>query len=350
MSQIPPPSFLFFKSIFHVRLRLLSFTSSKLHLVWSRERNDKTLTPTPTGIFLMTSSDWEFCATYLERKVKIINILNSWQFKRLTLLGEITVIKSLAASQLVYIMSSLPSSQYYLKEIHRLFFNFLWDGKGDKIKRSEMINDYENGGLNVLDIQTFNRALKAKWITKYLDNSNNGKWKLFFGHFLAQQDSQLLLTGNLKPADVNSHNIQDVVTKELVGIWTELNYEENPSNFERLPIWYNSLFRVANQPIFYRDWSRAGVNQVKDVLNQQSNFFSFTEFKSRYQVRTSFLQCYGVVSAIKNTRKQIQYHASDNPGDESVVINLVSASNLSKVAYRRLLQKISSTPLTSQDK
>ena len=118
-------------------------------------------------------------------------------------------------------MSSLPSSQYYLKEIHRLFFNFLWDGKGDKIKRSEMTNDYENGGLNMLDIQTFNRALKAKWITKYLENSSNGKWKLFFGHFLAQQDSQLLLTGNPKPADVNSLNIQDVFTKELVEIWTE---------------------------------------------------------------------------------------------------------------------------------
>ena len=55
--------FLFFKSILRVRLRLLSFTSSMLHLVWSRERNDKTLTPTPTGIFLLSASDWEFCAT-----------------------------------------------------------------------------------------------------------------------------------------------------------------------------------------------------------------------------------------------------------------------------------------------
>ena len=55
--------FLLFKSIFHVRLRLLSLTSSMLHLVWLRERDDKTLTPTPTGIFLMTALDWEFCAT-----------------------------------------------------------------------------------------------------------------------------------------------------------------------------------------------------------------------------------------------------------------------------------------------
>ena len=50
---ILPPSVLFFKSRFHVRLRLLSFTSSMLHIVWSRKRNDKTLTPTLTGFFFV---------------------------------------------------------------------------------------------------------------------------------------------------------------------------------------------------------------------------------------------------------------------------------------------------------
>ena len=38
-----------------------------------------------------------------------------------------------------------------------------------------MINDYKNGGLKMLDIQSFNRALKAKWIQKYLDRDNQGK-------------------------------------------------------------------------------------------------------------------------------------------------------------------------------
>ena len=42
--------FLFFKSRFHVKLRLLSFTSSMLHIVWSRERYGKTLTPTRTHL------------------------------------------------------------------------------------------------------------------------------------------------------------------------------------------------------------------------------------------------------------------------------------------------------------
>ena len=46
-------------------------------------------------------------------------------------------------------MSSLPSSQSYLKEIHQLLYNFLWDGRGDKIKRSVMLNEYKDGGLRV---------------------------------------------------------------------------------------------------------------------------------------------------------------------------------------------------------
>ena len=52
--------------------------------------------------------------------------------------------------------------------------------KWDKIKRNVMINDYAEGGLKMIDIQSFSKALKATWIRKYLDTTNKGKWKLFF--------------------------------------------------------------------------------------------------------------------------------------------------------------------------
>ena len=100
--------------------------------------------------------------------------------KKINFVRKITVTKILAASQLVYIMSPLPSSQSYLKEIHQILYNFLWDGRGDKIKRSVMLNECKDGGLKMLDIQSFNCALKAKWVQKYLDDSNQAKWKLFF--------------------------------------------------------------------------------------------------------------------------------------------------------------------------
>ena len=49
-----------------------------------------------------------------------------------------------------------------------MFYNFLWNDKGDKIKRKVMINDYSERGLKMIDIAFFNRSLKATWIKKYL--------------------------------------------------------------------------------------------------------------------------------------------------------------------------------------
>ena len=125
--------------------------------------------------------------------------IENWQFRRLTLLGKITVIKNLLASQLVYILAPLPTQQKSLKEINRSLFDFLWDGRGDQIKRSEMINDYDKGGLKMLDIKTFNRSLKSIWNKNYLNNENTGKWKLFFFTFISQntaakESSQLIWT------------------------------------------------------------------------------------------------------------------------------------------------------------
>ena len=103
---------------------------------------------------------------YEEKVHKVEDILNNWRNKRLTLIGKISVIKALAASQLVYGLSSTASCLKSLKETNNLLFKFLWDNKGDKIKRTEMIADYQDGGQKMLDIIEFNKALKISWILK----------------------------------------------------------------------------------------------------------------------------------------------------------------------------------------
>jgi len=97
----------------------------------------------------------------------------------LTLLGKIAIIKTLAVSQIVYILSSLPTPPDVLKTINSIMYDFLRDNKGNKIKRMTMINSYAKGGLKMLDFQIFNESLKMKWIQGYLNEENNGKWKLF---------------------------------------------------------------------------------------------------------------------------------------------------------------------------
>ena len=78
-----------------------------------------------------------------------------------TQLGKITVLKSLVASQLTYIFSPLHANNKVIKETNGLFCNFLCNDKGDKIKRNVMINDYPEGGLKMIDIDSFNKSLKG---------------------------------------------------------------------------------------------------------------------------------------------------------------------------------------------
>ena len=114
---------------------------------------------------------------YKDKLEKIKATLGCWKFRRLGLLGKVLILKSLITSQLVYILSPIQSSP---EEINTIFYNFLWNGKGDKIKRNVMINNYSQGGLKMIDILSFNKSLKATWIKKYLGTENRGSWKFFF--------------------------------------------------------------------------------------------------------------------------------------------------------------------------
>ena len=98
------------------------------------------------------------------------NLLKVWNCRNLTLLGKITVIKSLVLPKFVYLFSNLPDpSHFFFEQLQRMFFNFLWSGKTDRIKRNILYNDYEDGGLKMTHIQSFCSALKITWVKIILD-------------------------------------------------------------------------------------------------------------------------------------------------------------------------------------
>ena len=101
------------------------------------------------------------------------NCLGCWSVRKLSLIGKITVLESLIASQVIH-LSHLPANSQIIKQINDLFFDFLWNSKGDKIKRNVITRNYGNQGLKMIDIASFNKALKSVWIRNYLDVSNKG--------------------------------------------------------------------------------------------------------------------------------------------------------------------------------
>ena len=256
------------------------------------------------GTWLSTDPEATVLLNYTEKLEKVRNILSNWKYRRLTLLGKITVLKSLVASQLVYIMTPLCFSEKIIHELNTLFYSFVWNGKGDKIKRNVMINDYAEGGLRMIDIQSFSKALKATWIRKYLDTTNQGKWKLFFDLELERFGCSLPFTGNLNTKDTEKiFKNSGKFIKEILLLWSEINFEgyiTSKSQFLEQSIWHNSLIRIDEQPLFLKVWHDHGIDKVKHFKDDENNYLTLQDFQSKFNIVVQPLAYIGIVSALKS--------------------------------------------------
>ena len=95
------------------------------------------------------------------------NTLNNWKRWKLTLLGNINIVKSLGLSKLIFIASVLPVPEKFFDQVNKITFNFIWDNKMAKIKRNTIIGECENLGLNMIDSSLMNKALKCIWIKRF---------------------------------------------------------------------------------------------------------------------------------------------------------------------------------------
>ena len=87
-----------------------------------------------------------------------------------------------------------------------------------------MINDYSEGGLKMIHIDSFNKSLKA--LCKYLDMENQGGWKTFLDFELRKYGGIAIFNGNLNKKDTNVIKISDPFIKDVLEIWSEVNFEK----------------------------------------------------------------------------------------------------------------------------
>lgn len=60
-------------------------------------------------------------------------VLNAWKCRKLTLIGRINIVKTLALSKLIFNPSNLYVPPYFINKVNNLIFNFIWEGKPPKI-------------------------------------------------------------------------------------------------------------------------------------------------------------------------------------------------------------------------
>ena len=114
---------------------------------------------------------------FKEKIITIKKLLGNWTLRNLSLQRKVIVLKSLALPILVQSLTVLPDPPLeIISEIQLEFFNFLWSGKSDKIKRNILIGDFSHGGYkhasysvilscsNVFLGEKTSRSIKSCWL------------------------------------------------------------------------------------------------------------------------------------------------------------------------------------------
>ena len=151
-----------------------------------------------------------------ERLVKMKKVLNLWSGRRLSILGRIAIVKTLALSKLVYNCSVLDTPTDFAKEVNKVIFPFIWNFKLDKIKRNTLTGPISKGGLSMVNFADVEKSLKAAWVNRYCSSDGH--------HWCALLDSHLEKFGG--------------------SFLFQCNYDLKFLDLEGLPFFYRNILTV----------------------------------------------------------------------------------------------------------
>ena len=193
-----------------------------------------------------------------------------WSWRGLSLFGKVTIIKTLLLRKVLYVSTILPPPSEFLKAFQTIIYNFLWKGP-DKIARTEIINDYEYGGLKLTDLTTSIMSLRITWIGRFLSD-NFYPWKAYLLHLLKPFGGKIFLHCDF---NIDDYNIFPIFYKEMLHWWSDFRSRFDPVSPHETIIWNNHKIRVNGKPIFYNNYNSANIVLLSDLKFDLNNTESF---------------------------------------------------------------------------
>ena len=167
-------------------------------------------------------------------------------------------------------------------------FSIILDRKGkldtnkpDKINKKTITLKNRSGGVNMINLELFQRSLKTNWLRKIVQEENT-PWRTLFQctiHFEIEKICSLRpeyilslkrKTGNkfwLHTFDAWHHvlRVQKIVTSE---------------HLHRTPLWYYS--KISSEVLYLPSWYAKAITIISDLLDDTGSFMSREQLRIKY--------------------------------------------------------------------
>ena len=254
---------------------------------------------------IFTTDKTQLLSLNLEPKIKEFKrCLKLWEKRNLTTLGKITVIKTFALPKLIYPLTVLPNPPNdVIIDIKKYMNEFIWKSKVNKVSQKTIIKDYDEGGLKMIDIESFMAALKASWVKRILDNNNKGLWKMTYIDILDKLGGEFFFSCNCQ--QIHTKNItQNEFLENILQSWCKINYNDSIPILNQI-LWNNSKILNVGKPIVYKNWLLKGIKYISQLVHDKK-FITFNELQLKFNLEDrEYLKYYKLISSIPKLWKQV---------------------------------------------
>ena len=132
----------------------------------------------------------------------------------------------------VYLASLMPTPNNVIVELNRFLYKLLWNGT-DKVTRLSTINEFQKGGLKMIDLEFMNKYLRLAWL-KRIFGENEGTRKNYLRHLLLNLGGLFFLNCNF---DIKDYTINSLFYFEILTWWSEFC-----ENFASTKDWHNIIW------------------------------------------------------------------------------------------------------------
>ena len=109
---------------------------------------------------------------FLDELAKLQKTLQFWSQRDISK----NIVKTLALSKVFFVSSYMQTPPHFLKEVNGMIFDFVWNHKPVKIKKSTLIKSIKEVGLERKDYVIVGKALKLNWVNR-LCSDHDSPWR-----------------------------------------------------------------------------------------------------------------------------------------------------------------------------
>jgi hypothetical protein len=280
-----------------------------------------------------------------EIKTKLKGLVGIWKNRSTNLSGKIAITKSILIPQFTYILSTMASpDKKTIQEINRILYDFIYKDGSEKIKRTVLIGDYNDGGFKMTDLDSYIEAIKLSWIDRLIKIDGIWKQEVINKMKIAPLDFSRL---NIEYKDLPFNFPINSIWDEIMKIWCKENYY-HPSNIDEIynqPIWYNSHIKVNKKVIHWKKWNDFGIYWMADIIFEENDTLRFLTYEELAEGNTSninWMEYNSLMSAIpKNWKKIIRENqeVQEEHEDFKLIDQMMNQKRPMNYMYKKIVKK-----------